>query len=76
MTNFFFKQGFSIYLGYAGSLLLCGLFSSCGERGHSLCAGFSLLWLLSWSTGSRACGLSSGGSRALEHRLSSYGARA
>ena len=37
MTNFFFKQGFSIYLGYAGSLLLCGLFSSCGERGHSVC---------------------------------------
>ena len=42
MTNFFFKQGFSIYLGYAGSLLLCGLFSSCGERGYSPCVQASL----------------------------------
>ena len=39
------------------------------------CAGFSL-WglLLLQSTGSRRAGFSSGGSRALEHRLSSCGA--
>ena len=31
------------------------LFSSCGERGCSgAVLGFSLLWLLSWRTGSRA----------------------
>ena len=48
------------------------------------CAGFSLRWLLLlWSTGSRrvasvvvAHGLNSCGSRALERRLSSCGARA
>ena len=41
------------------------------------CAGFSLRWLLLlWSTGSRHAGFSSCGSRALEHRLSSCGARA
>ena len=42
-----------------------------------LCAGFSLWWLLLlWSTGSRHAGLSSRGSKALELRLSSCGARA
>ena len=61
-------------------------FSSCGEQGYSSlqCEGFSLRWLLLLrSTGSRhsgfcsvARGLSSCGSRALECRLSSYGARA
>ena len=41
------------------------------------CAGFSLWWLLLLrSTGSRRAGFSSCGSRALEHRLSSCGARA
>ena len=41
------------------------------------CAGFSLRWLLLlWSTGSRHAGFSSCGSRALERRLSSCGARA
>ena len=47
--------------------------------GYSLlrCAGFSLLWLLLLrSTGSRRAGFSSCGSRALERRLSSCGARA
>ena len=40
-------------------------------------AGFSLRWLLLlWSTGSRSVGFSSRGSRALERRLSSCGARA
>ena len=41
------------------------------------CAGFSLWWLLLlWSTGSRHTGFSSCGSRALERRPSSCGARA
>ena len=40
-------------------------------------AGFSLQWLLLlWSRGSRRTGLSSCGSQAVEHRLSSCGARA
>ena len=38
-----------------------------------LCAGFSLLWLLLRSTGSRHTGFSSCGSRALDRRLSSCG---
>ena len=49
------------------------------SRGHSLlqCTGFSLRWLLLLrSTGSRHTGFSSCGSWALEHRLSSCGARA
>ena len=41
------------------------------------CTGFSLQWLLLlWSLGSGACGLSSCGSWAREHRLSSCGAQA
>ena len=41
------------------------------------CTGFSLWWLLLlWSTGSRRAGFSGCGSRALERRLSSCGARA
>ena len=41
------------------------------------CTGFSLRWLLLLrSTGSRRAGFSSCGARALEHRLSSCGARA
>ena len=41
------------------------------------CAGFSLRWLLLlWSTGSRRAGFSSCGTRALDRRLSSCGARA
>ena len=47
--------------------------------GYSLlrCADFSLQWLLVLQgTGSRHAGFSSCGSQALEHRLSSCGARA
>ena len=41
------------------------------------CAGFSLRWLLLLqSTGSKRAGFSSCGMQALEHRLSSCGARA
>ena len=56
-----------------------GLSLVAASRGYSSlwCAGFSLRWLLLlWSTGSRRMGFSSCGSRALEHRLSSCGARA
>ena len=58
-----------------------GLSLVAASRGYSSlqCAGFSLWWLLLlWSTGSvvAARGLSSCGSWALEHRLSSCGARA
>ena len=40
------------------------------------CAGFSLRWLLLWSTGSRCEGFSSCGSWALERSLSGSGTRA
>ena len=44
----------------------------CGGVLSIFCVGFSLRWLLLLqSTGSRTCGLSSCGSWALEHRLSS-----
>ena len=55
---------------------VCGLSLVAANGGYSSlwCAGFSLRWLLLlWSTGSRHAGLSSCGSQALEHRLSSCG---
>ena len=71
-----------IYFGCAGSSLLLGPFSSCGEQGPLWlwCAGLSW-WLLLWNPGSRACGLQQlqhVGSEAvapgaLEHRLGSHG---
>ena len=33
----FFKINLFLYFGRAGSLLLCGLFSSCGEQGLLSC---------------------------------------
>ena len=57
----------------------CGLSLVAASGGYSSlrCAGFSLRWLLLLrSTGSRRVGFSSCGSWALEHRLSSRGARA
>ena len=54
-------------------------FSSCGKRGLLFVAvrGFSLQWLLLLrSRGSRRAGFSTCGSRALQCRLSSCGARA
>ena len=59
--------------GHAGSLLLHGLFSSCGEQ-VSHWGGFSY-WGHEASVVA-AHGLCSCGSQALEHRLSSCGARA
>ena len=67
---FFFKNDLLSYFGYAGSLLLLGLFSRCGERA-SLAAelrpqGVGALVAV-------ARGLCSCGSSALEHRLNSCG---
>ena len=63
---------FFFFFGCAVSSSLHGLFSRCGKWVLQLqCMGFSLQWLLLlWSTGSRACELSSCGIQALEHRLS------
>ena len=53
------------------------LVAESGGSSSLRCAGFSLRWLLLLrSMGSRHAGFSSCGSRALEHRLSSCGARA
>ena len=82
---FFFYYNLFIYLfifGCAGSLLLCGLFSSCGEWGllsgcgawASHCGGFSCCGAPApgaWASVVAAHGLSSCGSPALEHRLNS-----
>ena len=57
----------------------CGLSLVAASGGYSSlrCVGFSLPWLLLLrSTGSRRMGFSSCGAWALEHRLSSCGARA
>lgn len=56
--RFFF---FFFFIGLTGSLLLCTAFSSCGGGGRLWLrrAGSSLWWLLSCSTGSGACRLSS-----------------
>ena len=78
----FFKNKFIylfLFLAVLGLCCCARAFSSCGELGYSLlwCMGFSLRWLLLlWSTGSRRVGFGSCGSRVLEHRLSSCGARA
>ena len=60
-------------------IVALGLSLVAASRGCSSlrCVGFSLQWLLLLrSTGSRHTGFSSCGSQALEHRLSSCGARA
>ena len=79
---FFFFNKFYLFIYF----WLCWVFVA--VRGLSLvvvsggysslqCAGFSLQWLLLLrSTGSRRAGFSSCGFRALEHSLSSCGARA
>ena len=56
---------------------LLSLVAASGGYSSLRCTGFSLRWLLLlWSRGSRHAGFSSCGSRALEQRLSSCGARA
>ena len=70
---------FKIIFGCAGSSLLRGLFSSCGDwvlvcncgAWASHCGGLSC-----WSKGFRHAGVSSCGSWALEHRLRNCGIRA
>ena len=52
------------------------LVAASGVYSSLQCVGFSLRWLLLWSTCSRRVGFSSCGSRALERRLSSCGSRA
>ena len=88
VTFFFFGKILFIHLFLAALGLHCcsQAFSSCSEQGLLFIAvrGFSLQWLLLLrSMGFRcmvsvvvACGLRSCGSRALERRLSSCGARA
>ena len=73
--NFIFIYLFSAVLG----LRCCVGFFSAVSGGHALVVvlGFPIgVASLLWSTGSRVCGLSSCGSRALEHRFSSCGAQA
>ena len=78
---------FIYFLAALGLRCYAQAFSSCGKRGLlfvTVCVGFSLQWLLLLrSMGSTcvasvvvACGLSSCGSRALEHRLTSCGTQA
>ena len=77
---FFFLNIYLFRFECAGSLLLRGLFSSCREQGllcscrvlTSHCGGFSGCgaWALKY-TGFSPCS-----SRALEHRLNSFGTRA
>ena len=63
----FFKKSFYLFIfGWGVSSLLCGLFSNCSMRA-SHCGGFSRCMAQAV-----AC-LSSCGSRASEHRLSSWG---
>ena len=61
---FFFnlKKFFSFIVGCAGSSLLPSGFLVGANGGYSLlqCMGFSLWWLLLWTMGSGACGLTRG----------------
>lgn len=80
IVSFFIMLFICLFFAVLALLLLHWPFSSCHEQGiRPVVVGFSLQWLLeSQSTGFRACrflvaeacGLSSSGSRALEHRLS------
>ena len=81
-SSSFFKKNLFIYIFYFWLhwvfIAALGLSLVAASGGYSLlwCAGFSLQWLLLLrSTGSRCMGFSSCGSRALERRLSSCGAR-
>ena len=72
-TFFFFFWLHWVFVAARGLPLVAGS----GGYSSLRCAGFSLRWLLLLqSTGSRRTGFSSCGSRALERRLSSCGARA
>ena len=61
-----------LFMAVLGLHWCAGLPIVAASRGYSLIAGFSLEWfLLLPSAGSRACGLNSHSSWALEHRLNS-----
>ena len=78
VSSFFFFNFIYFWLHWV-FVAVCRLPLVAVSEGYSLlwCAGFSLRWLLLLqSTGSRHAGFSSCGSWALEHRLSSCGARA
>ena len=76
----FFKNIFIYLFMTVLGLCCCTSFSLVLESGASLslrCAGFSSPWVPALqSTGSRACGLSTCSSRALEQRLRRCGPRA
>ena len=77
---FFFSVNFIYFFFWLHWVFIARGLSLVAESGgySSLrCAGFSLLWLLLLrSTGSKRAGFSSCGTRALDHRLNSCGARA
>ena len=76
---FFFFNLFIYFWPHRVFVAARGLSLVAASRGYSSvwCAGFSLRWLLLLrSTGSRRAGFSRCGSRTLQHRLSSCGARA
>ena len=81
-----FLKNYFIF-GSAGSLLLVRLFCSCGKWGLLSSCGARVSHLVAsllaehrlkstWASVAVTCGLSSCGSRALEHRLNSCGTRA
>ena len=71
LSSFFFFNIYFFSFGHSGSLLLCGIFSSCAVR-LSHCGHFSccVAWALGHADFSRS------GSLAPEHRLSSCDPRA
>ena len=74
LKTFFFR--FSLFLAALGLCCCAWAFSSCGERGLLFVAVRGLLIAVASlvaAHGLYACGLSSCGSQALEHRLSSCG---
>ena len=78
---YFLKFIYLIYLFLAVLGLCCcvgfSVVAASGGYSSLRCAGFSLRWLLLLlNTGSRRAGFSSCGSRVLECRISSCGARA
>ena len=77
-TKFFFNKFIYFWLHWV-FVAVHGLSLVSARGGYSSlrCSGFSLQWLLLLqSTGSRQAGFSSCGSRAVELRLSSWGAQA
>ena len=72
---YLFPNIIELFFGCAGSVAFEQAFSVSASKGYSSlqCVGFSLWWLLLWSTDSRHMGFSSCGFWALERKLSSCG---